>query len=193
MPWSMYQAWRCWHQYSYQLLALVRRHEVLHLHLLELTGAEHEVAGRDLVAERLADLGDAEGRLLPRGLEHVLEVEEHALRRLGPQVHLVPGALHRAGVGLEHEVELPSLGEGAVLPAARAGVRVVELVEPEPLLALLQSTSGSVKFARWPDASHTAGGLRIDASMPTTSSRSCTIDRHQAFFTLRSISTPRGP
>ena len=26
----------------------------------------------------------------------------------------------------------------------------------------LQSTSGSVKFARWPDASHTAGGLRID-------------------------------
>jgi len=58
---------------------------------------------------------------------------------------------------------------------------------------LLQSTSGSVKFARWPDASQTAGGLRIDASRPTTSWRICTIDRHHASFTLRSIRTPSGP
>src|SRR3954453_20325179 len=40
-------------------------------------------------------------------------------------------------------------------------------------LHLRQSTSGSLKFLRWPDASHTAGGERIDASRPTTSSRSC--------------------
>ncbi|SIJ27831.1 Uncharacterised protein [Mycobacteroides abscessus subsp. abscessus] len=39
--------------------------EVLELHLLELTGAEDEVAGRDLVAEGLADLPDSERRLLP--------------------------------------------------------------------------------------------------------------------------------
>ena len=68
--------------------SLVRRHEVLHLHLLELAGAEHEVAGRDLVAERLADLGDAERRPLARGLQDVLEVGEHALGRLRPQVDL---------------------------------------------------------------------------------------------------------
>src|SRR5581483_11031135 len=56
-----------------------------------------------------------------------------------------------------------------------------------------QSTSGSVKFWRCPDASQMEGGLRIAASMPTTSSRNCTIERHHAFFTLRSISTPSGP
>ena len=44
------------------------RHEELELHLLELARAEHEVAGRDLVAEGLADLRDAERRLLARGL-----------------------------------------------------------------------------------------------------------------------------
>ena len=37
--------------------------EELQLHLLELAGAEGEVAGRDLVAEALADLRDAEGDL----------------------------------------------------------------------------------------------------------------------------------
>jgi hypothetical protein len=41
-----------------------RLDEELHLHLLELAGAEDEVARRDLVAERLADLRDAERRLL---------------------------------------------------------------------------------------------------------------------------------
>jgi hypothetical protein len=39
--------------------------EELHLHLLELAGAEDEVARRDLVAERLADLPDPERDLLP--------------------------------------------------------------------------------------------------------------------------------
>ena len=74
---------------------LLGRHEELELHLLELAGAEHEVARRDLVAEALADLRDAERRLLAAGVEHVLEVHEHALRRLGPQVDLVTGALDR--------------------------------------------------------------------------------------------------
>jgi hypothetical protein len=56
-----------------------------------------------------------------------------------------------------------------------------------------QSTRGSVKFWRWPEASQTCGGDRIAASMPTTSVRICTIERHHAFFTLRSMSTPTGP
>ena len=56
-----------------------------------------------------------------------------------------------------------------------------------------QSTIGSVKFSRWPDASQIAGGDRMAASMATTSSRSCTIERNHASLTLRSISTPSGP
>src|SRR5690606_40871600 len=74
-------------------VGLLRRHEVLELHLLELARPEDEVAGGDLVAERLAHLGDAERRPLAGGLEHVAEVDEHALRRLRPQVDLVAGAL----------------------------------------------------------------------------------------------------
>jgi hypothetical protein len=53
------------------LLVGARLDEELHLHLLELAGAEDEVAGRDLVAERLADLRDAERRLLARVVMHV--------------------------------------------------------------------------------------------------------------------------
>jgi hypothetical protein len=112
------------------------RHEVLHLHLLELAGAEHEVAGRDLVAERLADLGDPERRPLARRLHHVLEVHEHALRGLGPQVDLGTCPLDRPGVGLEHEVELACIGEAAPGVAVGALVGIVELVEAEPLAAM---------------------------------------------------------
>ena len=60
-------------------------------------------------------------------------------------------------------------------------------------LHLRQSTRGSVKVARWPEAAHTAGGPKMAASRPTMSSRICTMERHQAFFTLRSIKTPSGP
>ena len=45
---------------------VVRRDEVLDLHLLELARAEDEVARRDLVAERLADLRDPERHLRRR-------------------------------------------------------------------------------------------------------------------------------
>ena len=60
-------------------------------------------------------------------------------------------------------------------------------------LQLRQSTIGSVKLERCPDASQTAGGDRIAASRPTTSSRYWTIARHHASFTLRRSSTPSGP
>ena len=42
-------------------------------------------------------------------------------------------------------------------------------------------------------ASQTAGGERMAASSPTTSSRSWTIERHHAPFTLRNMATPSGP
>ena len=117
-------------------LAVGRRDEELHLHLLELAGAEDPVLRRDLVAERLADLGDAERRPLARRVEDVGEVDEHALRRLRAQVGDGRRVLDRAGLGLEHQVELAGLGERAVLAAARARVGVVELVEAEAVLAV---------------------------------------------------------
>ncbi len=111
---------------------LVRRDEVLHLHLLELPGAEHEVAGGDLVAKGLADLGDPERRSLARRLQHVEEVDEVPLGGLRAQVGDVALVLYRTHVGLEHQVEGPGLGEvgaaavGAVhLPVARIRLQVV--------------------------------------------------------------------
>ena len=60
-------------------------------------------------------------------------------------------------------------------------------------LQFRQSTSGSVKVSRCPLASHTFGAMRMAESRPTMSSRSCTIVRHHASFTLRLSSTPSGP
>ena len=60
--------------------------EELEFHLLELAGTEDEVAGRDLVAEGLADLADAERRLLARGVHDVRVVDEDALGGFGTQV-----------------------------------------------------------------------------------------------------------
>ena len=84
---------------------LLRADEVLHLHLLELAHPEDEVARADLVAERLADLGDPERQLLARRLQDVLEVDVRALGRLGAQVDDGGVVLDRAHERLEHEVE----------------------------------------------------------------------------------------
>src|SRR5271155_3185810 len=67
-------------------LSVGGRHEELHLHLLELACPEDEVAGGYLVAERLPDLRDPERGLLAGELQHVLEVDEDALRGLRAQV-----------------------------------------------------------------------------------------------------------
>src|SRR5438552_17321800 len=88
------------------LETVVRVHEELDLHLLELARAEDEVARRDLVAERLADLCDAEGQLASRRLQQVVEVDEDALRRLRPQVRDGGVLFHRPHERLEHQVEL---------------------------------------------------------------------------------------
>src|SRR5438094_320472 len=107
-------------------------HEELELHLLELARAEEEVAGRDLVAEGLANLRDAEGNLETRSLDHVPEVDEDALGRLRPEVGDVRRVLHGADEGLEHQVELARLGE---LAATRRARRALEVVGTETLLA----------------------------------------------------------
>ena len=128
MPSSVYQRSRSSIQVRYHCSASAGRDEELHLHLLELAGAEDEVAGGDLVAEGLADLGDPEGRLLAGEAEHVLEVDEDALRGLRAQVDLRALARDRADVGLEHQVELARLGElAAALGAAQLRLRVAAL------------------------------------------------------------------
>src|SRR5699024_3332529 len=109
----------------------------LHLHLLELAGAEDEVAGGDLVAERLADLADAEGRLAPRRRHDVGEVDEDALRRLRAQVVQAGLVLDGAEVGLEHHVEVARLGPLPAGAAARAR-DVREAVLGGTALALLE-------------------------------------------------------
>src|SRR5690625_7090493 len=66
-----------------------RLHEVLHLHLLELTHAEDELPRHNLISECFPDLCDTERNLLARGVEHIVEVDKDALRRLGPTVNPV--------------------------------------------------------------------------------------------------------
>src|SRR3954447_21179881 len=132
------------------LLGLVRRDEELHLHLLELERAEDEVAGRDLVAERLAHLRDPERGLLARVLERLLEVEEDALRRLRPQVDRRARLRHRAHVRAEHEVEVARVGE--VAAALRAlelalGLALAEVVGAPAPLALAQALDERVAEA----------------------------------------------
>ena len=146
------------------LVRLARRHEVLHLHLLELERAEDEVSRRDLVPERLADLRDPERRLAACDLGDVLEVDEDALGRLGPEVDVDTGLLHSADARLEHQVELPRLGQIAIgrlagplrgtLAAANLLVLgVAEVVGTEALLA------GSAVDERVAEAAHVAGDL----------------------------------
>ena len=69
----------------------------------------------------------------------VEEVHEHALSRLGPQVGDRGVAFDRTDVGLEHEVERPSLGQ--VLGAA-VGASVLDLVRAPPLLAVAAVDQG---------------------------------------------------
>ena len=99
--------------------------EELHLHLLELTGTEDEVPRRDLVAERLTCLRDAEWRLLAGTGEHVLEIDENALGGLGTQVVQTRLILDGAEVGLKHHVEVSGFGP---LPLV-AAVGTVDLLE----------------------------------------------------------------
>ena len=119
-------------------------HEELHLHLLELAGPEDEVPRRDLVAERLPDLGDPERDLLARRVEDVEVVDVDPLRGLRPEVHDRGLLLDRPHERLEHEVEQPGLGERPLGPADGAlrvglagGALDLRVVGAEAVLALL--------------------------------------------------------
>ena len=96
-----------------------RHDEKLDLHLLELARAERKITRRDLVAKRLADLRDAERQLQAHGLQHIVEVDENSLRGLRAQISHRRLVFHRPHESLEHQIELPRLGELA-LAASRA-------------------------------------------------------------------------
>ena len=113
--------------------------EELQLHLLEFTHAENEVARCDLVAERLADLADAERQLAARGALHVDEVHKDALRRLRAEIHGVLRVLRDALERLEHQVELTDIRE--VVLAARRAADVL-LVDEALHLGLREGVDG---------------------------------------------------
>ena len=106
-----------------------RRDEELHLHLLEFTHAEDELAGNDLVPEGLSDLRDAERQLHSTGLLDVEEVDEDALRRLRAEVDDPGVSTDRAELRLEHQVELAN-----VRPVGRPGFRILDAEIEDELL-----------------------------------------------------------
>ena len=164
--------------------------EELALHLLELAGAEGEVARGDLVAEGLAHLADAEGQLAAGGALDVGKVDEDALRGLGAEVAGGRAVLGDADGGLEHQVELTDGGE-VVLAADGAdhvlvlgdesvhlvkahgvhvhlGVLVAdELVGAVAGLAGAAVQQGVEKPATWPVVTQVWGFMRMAASRPT--------------------------
>ena len=143
-----------------------RLDEELHLHLLELPHAEHEVARRDLVAERLADLRDPERDLLARGRLDLREVHEHRLGGLGAKEHLVVVVGDRTHVGLEHQVEVAGIGEAlAAAVGADAGIRQMVLAEALVAAQALDERIGEHLEvpARLPDLGrHDDGGVEAD-------------------------------
>src|SRR5262245_49623700 len=97
----------------------------LDLHLLELARTEGEVPRRDLIAETLAHLRDAEWDAHPRTVDYVLEVDEDPLGRLRPQEGRVFLAAQRSDNRLEHQIELAWRRQGAEF----LGVRPEDLAE----------------------------------------------------------------
>ncbi len=84
-------------------------HEKLHFHLFELSHAEDELAGHNLVTEGLANLSDTEGDAHAAGLLHVEIVDKDTLGCLRTQVNGHCAFSSRAHFGFEHEVELTHL------------------------------------------------------------------------------------
>src|SRR5439155_25771713 len=89
------------------LFVLARSHEVFHLHLLKFARAKNEIAGRDFVAKRFADLRDAERQFAPAGAQDIEKVYEDALRGFGTKIDECFGIIFCCGadVGAKHEVE----------------------------------------------------------------------------------------
>ena len=90
--------------------------------MLKLTRAENEVAGRDFVAERFADLANAERHLSAGGALNVREVDENALRGFRAEIQLVFRVFGYALERFEHQVEFADIGEIAAAAVGAADV-----------------------------------------------------------------------
>ena len=99
--------------------------EELNFHLFKLAAPEDEVPGIYLVAETLADLGDAEGDLDPRGRADILEIHEDGLAGLGAQVGFHRRVLAHTHLGAQHAVErIPGNDRSPGGPAGSASCRI---------------------------------------------------------------------
>src|SRR5947209_10919210 len=78
--------------------------EKLHFHLFKLTHTEDKLAGYDLVAERLANLGDTKRYLHACRLLHVEEVNKYTLGCFGAQVNCIRLFGYGAELCREHQV-----------------------------------------------------------------------------------------
>ena len=96
-----------------------RLHEELEFHLLEFADPEDEIARGDLIAESLADLGDAERQPRGRGVHHIAEIGEDRLCCFGAQVGEAGAIGHGPEIRLEHQVERSFIGQ-IVRTAVRA-------------------------------------------------------------------------
>jgi hypothetical protein len=168
--------------------------EELQLHLLELAGAEDEVARGDLVAEGLADLADAEGQLAPGGALDVGKFTKMPWAVSGRRYtvffasSVTPWKVLNIRLNWRMSVKLclPQLGQGTLLvldvghhllvahglhidvgDVVFVVVALDELVRPVRILQLLQSMSGSLKVFTWPEATHTSGFIKMAESRPT--------------------------
>ena len=92
----------------------------------------------------LADLPDAEGQLAPHRLEHVVEVDEDALRGLRAQVGDRGVLLDRPHEGLEHQVELARRRQLALAAVGAEGPRAPqwEHASPAGIVNLLPLVAG---------------------------------------------------
>src|SRR5690606_2535370 len=133
-----------------------RLHEILHLHLLELTHPKDELPRHDLIPKSLANLRDAEGDLLPGCFLREAEIHKDPLCRLRPQIDAVLLVRDRSDVRLKHQVELSDFG-----PIEGAGIWTTDflldndvikpsrhIVAIQRLHELLSKRFGSIRLTR---------------------------------------------
>ena len=113
--------------------------EKLQLHLLELTGPEGEVAGGNLIAERLTDLTDTERQLPSGGTLCVLELHKNALRGFRAQIDGAGGVLRNADKGLEHQIEFPDCRK-----IGRSAIRADNMVLLDVIVHLVVRPAGGI-------------------------------------------------
>ena len=81
--------------------------EVFDFHLFEFAGAKRVVAWVNLVAEGFPNLCNAEGKLLTRRFQNVLELHKDRLSGLRSQIHQILVAFEWPREAFEHQVECP--------------------------------------------------------------------------------------